>query len=56
MIVDQRKRSCGTYLAFAVCPKVSKHADNVVQARVCALVDEESTQSADGVDDEACFD
>jgi hypothetical protein len=45
-----------TYLAFAVRPKVRAHADDVVQAGVCALVDEECDEGAERVDDEAGLD
>lgn len=46
----------GAYLAFAVGPEVSHHADDVVKTGVGALVDEERDESADGVDNQASFD
>lgn len=45
-----------TYLALAVRPKVSDHADDVVESRVCALVDEDRTQRTQWVDDQTSFD
>jgi hypothetical protein len=44
------------HLAFAVGPEVGHHADDVVESRVGALVDEESTQCAQWVHDQACLD
>lgn len=46
----------GAYLAFAVGPEVHHHADDVVEASVCALVDQKSDERAERVDDEAGFD
>lgn len=48
-------KSC-TYLAFAIRPKVRAHADDVVQASIGALVDQESDEGAKRVDDEAGLD
>jgi len=45
-----------TYLAFAICPEICNHANNIVQSSVGALVYQESDESADRVDDEAGFD
>ena len=45
-----------SYLAFAIRPKVGHHTDNVVETRVCALVDEKRTQRTHRVDNQAGFD
>ena len=45
-----------TYLALAVSPKVGDHADDVVESRVCALVDEKRTQRTQRVDDQTSLD
>lgn len=50
--VGESRRS---YLAFTVSPKVHHHADNVVEAGVCALVNEKCTQRTERIHDEACF-
>lgn len=52
--IDVRKGFM-SYLAFAICPKVGHHADNVVKTRVCALVDEKRTQRTQRVDNQAGF-
>ena len=44
------------HLAFAVGPEVGHHSDDVIESGVCALVDEEGTQGAQRVHDEACLD
>jgi hypothetical protein len=43
-------------LAFTVGPEVGHHADDVVESRVGTLVDEEGTQCAQWVHDQACLD
>ena len=45
-----------THLAFTVRPKVRAHADDVVQAAVGALVDEQRTQRAQRVHDQPGLD
>ena len=45
-----------TYFSLTVGPKVGSHANNVVQSGVGALVDQECTQRAQGVDDQARLD
>lgn len=47
---------CSTYLAFAVCPEVRNHADNIVQTGIGTLVYQEGNERAEGVDNEASFD
>ena len=44
------------YLAFAVCPEIRNHADDVIKTGVRALVYQEGDQGADGVDDKTGFD
>lgn len=39
-------------LSLAICPEIRNHADDVVQARVCALVDEQCAQCAERVDNQ----
>jgi hypothetical protein len=46
---------CSTYLAFAVCPEVGAHANNVIQSGIRALIYQERDESAQRVDDETCF-
>lgn len=43
-------------LALAIGPEICHHADNVVQSRIGALVDQESTEGAEWVNDQAGFD
>lgn len=45
-----------THLAFAVGPEIDGHADEVVDARVGALVHEQGGEAAERVDDEADLD
>ena len=43
------------YLAFAICPKVDNHADEVVDGGICALVEEGCTQRREREEGEAEF-
>jgi hypothetical protein len=52
----QRPRLRTNDFSFTVGPKVRNHADNVVQARICALVDEQCAKGAQRVHDKAGFD
>lgn len=49
-------KSDRAYLAFTICPEVRNHADEVVQASVGALIDEQRNESAERVHDQAGFD
>lgn len=47
----------GTHdLALAVGPEICHHANNVVQSRVGTLVEQESAEGAEGIDNQAGFD
>lgn len=52
----QRPRHPHHDLAFAEPPEVYPHADDVVESRVRALVEEQRGEGAEGVDEEAGFD
>ena len=52
----QRPRHAHDDFAFAEGPEVDAHAEDVVDARVRGLVEEERRKGAEGVDEEAGFD
>lgn len=52
----QRPRHAHHHLALAKGPEVHAHADDVVEARVRALVQQQRRQAAQGVDEQSGFD
>ena len=52
----QRPRHPHDHFPLAEAPKVHPHADEVVEPRVGALVEEQGGEGAEGVDEEAGFD
>ena len=52
----QRPRHAHDHLAFAETPEIHAHADDVVQPRVRALVQQQRCQAAQRVDEQSGFD